>query len=185
MDANNLGFPDRSFDFVLAGFIAWDYCYDFFPGSFIATDTRSAEIQRVLKEGGHVLISSWALQEDIHWLEGQLQRYLPEYTPARDAGKPVVYSRETPEGYQDILKSAGFRDIYVIRERADFVSPDEETWWRMMRAVGWSKYMDEVSNSDQKKLELFRHQVFQNLHEFKDKEGIHFAKQVFIMKARV
>jgi len=184
MDANNLGFPDHSFDFVLAGFIAWDYCYDFFAGSFIATDTRSAEIHRVLKEGGHVLISSWALQEDIHWLEGQFKRYLPEYTPDRDAGKPIVYSRETSEGYKEILKRAGFRDIHVIKERVDFVSPDEDTWWRMMRAVGWWKYLDEVVKTDEEELELFRHQVFQNLQQFKDEDGIHFAKQVFIIKAR-
>ena len=184
MDANSMGFGDHSFDYVLAGFIAWDYCYDFFTSSFTAPDVRSMEIRRVLREGGHLLISSWERQDDIHWLEGQFERYLPEYVPERDAGRPIVYSRETPAGYQEILQRAGFNDIQVIRERVDFVSPDENTWWQMMTNVGWWKLFETIEADDEGKLENFKAHVFRGLQEFKAPDGIHFEKRVYIMRAR-
>ena len=96
---------------------------------------------------------------------------------------PAVYSRETATGYQTVLESAGFKEIEIFREQADFVSSDEETWWRMMKNVGWREYVEIVKRQDEARLEAFKKQVFKNLQQFKDKDGIHFGKRVIIASA--
>ena len=63
-NAENIGFPDSTFDVALCGFMGWGYCFDFVLGEFTGPDTRMREISRVLKDGGRVGISSWCIASD-------------------------------------------------------------------------------------------------------------------------
>jgi ubiquinone/menaquinone biosynthesis C-methylase UbiE len=161
MNAEGTGFRENSFDVALCGFVGWDHCFDFVLDRFTGPDTRSKEITRVLNTGGRVGISSFERQDDIEWMEETLGRYLPDLV-------------------RKILSRAGFKDIQIHRMQADFVSADEETWWRQMEQVGWRRYLKESDTMGPGALEQLKANVFRDLQRHKDGEGIHFTKWVFL-----
>ena len=131
MNADDLGFPDRSFDYVLCGFIGWDYCFDFICNEFTGPDSRGREIYRVLRNGGRFGISSWQEQADLDWMQDILIEYFPYIITSENgeyAQQQLVYSQENLAGLEQILSIAGFNNIQVFEEIAVFISPDEETW---------------------------------------------------------
>lgn len=183
MNAEAMGFRANSFDVALCGFVGWDHCFDFVLDRFTGPDTRLKEIARVLNSGGRVGISSWERQDDIEWMEETLARYLPDLVQDGGRGRiqrQPVYSIETARGLRKILSSAGFKDIQIHRVQADFVSADEETWWRQMEQVGWRRYLKEIDAMVPGALEQFKAIVFRDLQRHKDGEGIHFTKWVFL-----
>jgi ubiquinone/menaquinone biosynthesis C-methylase UbiE len=170
MDANALGFLSETFDSVLANFVGWDDCFDFDRMAFIGSNRAISEIARVLKLGGQVGIGSWVEQSDIDWVVEAFERHLPEY------GEGVsCYAREHPAGQRAILQSGGFEDIRVYVETTDFVSPDEENWWRQM-AHAVRPCLRRVS--DPAALESFKEQVVADLQQVQHPEGIRFSKTV-------
>jgi len=178
-----MGFRENSFDVALCGFVGWDHCFDFVLDRFTGPDTRLKEMARVLNSGGRVGISSFERQDDIEWMEETLGRYLPDLV--QDGGRdrlqrPLVYSKETAGGFRKILSRAGFKDIQIHRMQADFVSADEETWWRQMEQVGWRRYLKESDTMGPGALEQLKANVFRDLQRHKDGEGIHFTKWVFL-----
>ena len=81
MDAGYLGLLPDHFDVILSGFMGWNYCFDFVRNRFRSPDIRMKEIQRVLRSGGQVLISSWAFQEEIEWLVKTFRKNIQRYAP--------------------------------------------------------------------------------------------------------
>ena len=70
MDAENLQFPDASFDTVLCGFALF-----FFP----RLDQALAEMHRVLVPGGQIAVSTWGkYDERWEWLGKLIKKYLPD-----------------------------------------------------------------------------------------------------------
>ncbi|TES91169.1 MAG: methyltransferase domain-containing protein [Anaerolineales bacterium] len=187
MNAEKMGFEDTSFDFVLAGFMGWDYCYDFQRGEFTAPDTRMAEIFRVIKDGGRVVMCTWEKQSDIEWMRDEFSRHLPGYVADHEKAEgelPLVYSKETSDGYREILKSAGFKDIEIIPEEETFVNTDEEAWWEMMGRVGWQRHFEKAEEMGDDKLSGFKAAVFEDLQSRKHDDGIHFTKAVAFAMGR-
>lgn len=181
MNCENLGLEKGSFDFVLCGFIGWDYCYDFNLNKFTAPDTRMDEIFRVLKDGGRVGISAWLWQDDLEWLEEKLIREFPSLASddiSFTGRNPLVYSRETSEGYSAILSKAGFKAIELYYEKAEFYSTNEEEWWEQMRHVGWDRYFGRLEKMGANMLQVFKESVFKDLEKYKHPDGIHFTKSV-------
>lgn len=178
MNADHLGFSEYSFNYVLCGFVGWDYCYDFLRNKFTGPDPRMREIYRVLRDGGHVGLSSWERQVDLDWMQDMLIEHFPSiYTKEERevSEQPLVYSQENPTGLEEILTSAGFNNVHFIREVAEFVSPDEETWWRQMEHVSWHRYFEEIAAEA---LSRFKKIVFNALQAYKMDEGIKFSKTV-------
>lgn len=179
MDAAGLGLEDGSFDWVLAGFVGWDYCFDFVRGTFLRPDTRLAAIARVLRTGGRVGLSAWQAQQDMDWLAKEFRRHLPRYAPEGEREAGLVYSKESPAGYETILSRGGFRDIRIFSETAEFVSSDETAWWELMRCAGWHEHFERLANVVPHELQRFKEQVFEDLRAHKCPEGICFRKSVF------
>lgn len=174
MDANTLGFPANTFDIVLANFVGWDDCFDFERMAFINTNTMMDDIMRVLKPGGQVGIGSWVEQSDIDWIVAAFHQYLPECGGV--SGSSITcYAKENLEGQQIILQNAGFENIHVNLEKADFASPDAGTWWRQMQQAA-NEYFRQVA--DQEKLAKFKRNVLNELSKFQLYEGILFSKTV-------
>jgi SAM-dependent methyltransferase len=192
MNAEDLDFPDGSFDLALCGFMGWDYCYDFVLGEFTGSDTRMQEIHRVLRDGGRVGFSIWERQEDIEWLEALFCWHIPALVsktgPVRGVGREAVYSQENARGYVHLLRHAGFREIEITSETVDCVHTGQEAkeaWWEQMRAVGWGDVFDQVSNLGPGRLRRFKESVFSALERQMRADGIHFAKSVsFIFAAK-
>lgn len=179
MDATNLGFVNGLFDRVLCGFIGWNYCFDFVRCEFTSPDIILAEISRVLRVGGRVGISSWAMQEDLDWLGEQFRRYLPAYVADQKMGRALsVYSKENAKGLERVLREGNFQDIELATETAEFVSKDEEEWWWQVWGAGWQEHIERIARSDADKFKQFKKQVFDNLQIFRRSDGIHSRKTV-------
>ena len=179
MDATNLAFMNGLFDRVLCGFIGWNYCFDFGRLEFTSPDSILAEISRVLRAGGRVGISSWAMQEDLDWLGEQFRRFLPAYVVDQKKGSALtVYSKENAKGLARVLREGCFQDIEIATETAEFVSTDEEEWWWQVWGAGWQEHIDRVARSDAYKFKQFKKQVFDNLQINRRSDGIHSQKTV-------
>ena len=108
MDAEELEFPDASFDYVLCGF-------SFFL--FANQDRALAEFARVLRPHGKLGLT-------------------PSGAPGRLADRPTDWCSELLQIYRltKQLSESGFVDIQIMPEEAEFVYADEEEWW----ASQWS-----------------------------------------------
>jgi ubiquinone/menaquinone biosynthesis C-methylase UbiE len=170
VDANVLCFISETFHIVLANFVGWDDCFDFNRMDFISSDNKMSEILRVLGPGGQIGIGSWVEQCDIDWIIEAFRKYLPDYQ-----NDFTCYGKENPDGYKVILQESGFKNIRVKVETTDFISPDAETWWRQMKQAA-GDYFNQIS--DPNKMEKFKEQVFVDLREYQNTEGICFSKTV-------
>jgi ubiquinone/menaquinone biosynthesis C-methylase UbiE len=170
VDANELSFLSETFHIVLANFVGWDDCFDFDRMDFISPDNKMSEIIRVLGPGGQVGIGSWVEQRDINWIIEAFRKYLPECRETI-----ICYGKENPEGYKVILQNSGFINIRVNVETTNFVSPDAETWWRQMKQAA-NGYFKQIT--DPNTMESFKEQVFIDLQEYQNPEGICFSKTV-------
>jgi ubiquinone/menaquinone biosynthesis C-methylase UbiE len=163
--------------------MGWDDCFDFARGKFTQPNTKAKEIWRVLRDGGRFACCSWDEQEDVSWMEEAVIRHHPailedcEYLERR----PIGMAYENPEGYEIILRDAGFRDIEVSREIMTFVSTDEEEFWRQMQYLGWASLMERIKVGGADHLQRLKEAIFKDLRRYKQADGIHFFKKVFII----
>jgi len=180
MNAECMGLQDSSFDVVLCGFMGWNDCFDFALGEFKRADARMKEIWRVLRAGGRVWISAWEEQGDLDWMEETLVRYLPSILSDRKfiEHRPIGYSKESAAGYDIILRSAGFKNIDISHEQAEFVSASEEEWWQQMNNLGWRRYLVTTENVGAERLRRIKEALFKDLERHKRADGIHFIKSV-------
>ena len=77
--------------------------------------------------------------------------------------RPIGMGYEKAQGYEIIFRAAGFRDIEVSREAAEFVSTDEEEWWRQMSSVGWDTLFAKIERNDADQLQCIKETIFKEL----------------------
>jgi SAM-dependent methyltransferase len=161
--------------------MGWDDCFDFARNEFTQLDTKTPEIHRVLREGGRFICCSWEAQEDLAWMEEAMLRHYPDILMDTEylARRPIGMSYEKPVGYEIIFEAAGFRDTNISRETAEFVSTDEEEWWRQMESVGWKSLLEKIKLDGGDQLQRVKGAIFSDLQPYKQPDGIHFIKSVF------
>jgi hypothetical protein len=130
------------------------------------------------------VVCSWEAQQDLAWMEDAMLRYHPDLLLDSEflAERPVGMAYEKPTGYEIILKAAGFSEIEIIRETAEFVSTDEDEWWRQMERVGWKSFLGKISQKNAGQLQGIKDAIFRDLQAFKQSVGIHFIKSVFFVR---
>jgi SAM-dependent methyltransferase len=182
-NARNLGFPVDTFDVALCGFMGWDDCFDFVQNEYTQPDKKAPEILRVLREGGRFVCCSWEAQEDLAWMEQAMLNYYPEIGQDEEylQHRPIGMSYEKVTGYEIIFQTAGFRNIEASRETAEFVSTDEEEWWRQMSSVGWASLFKKIELNDAIQFKKIKKAIFNDLFPYKHPDGIHFTKSVFFV----
>lgn len=170
MDAEHLQFPDESFDYVLCAFGIF-----FFP----QLDRAMSEIRRVMKPNGKIVVTTWdkLFDEQLAWFEEIAKIYLPpepegnDLTESDSASQPVF---DTPEGLEAIMNAAGFIDIQIVSEAAEFVYATEEEYWSTLWSHGGRVTLEKIEQATGADgLERFKADIFKNVQAIKQPDGIH------------
>ena len=178
-----MGFSESTFDIILCGFMGWDDCFDFSSNIFTRPDTKITEIYRLLRRGGRFVCCSWESQQDLAWMEAAMLRHHPSLIDDADyiQHRPVGMSYENAPGYELILRSAGFVDIQVLSITADFISTDEDEWWRQMDSVGWGVFFKKLTMENACRFLEIKQAIVDDLQQFKHEDGICFSKTAFFV----
>jgi len=144
MDAEHLDFPDASFDAILCGFAIF-----FFPQLELAL----AEFRRTVRPGGRIAVSTWGdlFEKEWEWFRELLKKYLPP-KPQEDqkSDSPDEPDFATPKGMEKIIEAAGFTDIQVISEIADFTYATKEEWWESLWSHGGRASLERIEETSGK-----------------------------------
>ncbi len=118
-------------------------------------------------------------------MEAAMLRRYPAIVDDREymEQRPIGMAYENPEGYEIILRSAGFSEISINIEKMTFVSTDEEEWWRQMLQIGWDSFLENIGTQDAEQLDRVKAAIFSDLQSYKHADGIHFEKEVFFVRA--
>lgn len=163
--------------------MGWDDCFDFARGEFTQPDTKAKEVWRVLRDGGRFVCCSWEEQEDLRWMEEAVIRHYPAILEDREylEQRPIGMSYEKAEGYETILRAAGFTNLEVAKEVMTCVSTDEEEWWRQMEQVGWDSLIRKIESGGADQLQRLKEAIFGDLASYRHADGFHFDKVVFFV----
>lgn len=159
MDAEHLNFPNAAFDAITCGFAIF-----FFP----QLEQALAEFFRVLCPGGKLGISvARNLDALSHWYGEHITEYHQQHQfPLRvGIGKGSNYA-ELPQ----YLTQAGFTNVQIHQEQADFVYADAQQWWDARWTHG-PRYA--LEHMEPAVLAQFQAEVFAKLAEEAQKDGIH------------
>lgn len=167
MDAENLTFPDESFDYILCGF-----------GIFFMPDYKTAlkEFMRALKKRGKLGLTTFLQKEyeDFNWLKELSQKYFnsKETKAAKLLDGPVF---DTVEGMADILVKGGFKNINVFSEEKEFVLANAEEWWNRLWSQGSRLFIEKLEPD---MVEQYKAEAFKHLNKMKKGDGIHIRQAV-------
>ena len=167
MDAEYLQFPDASFDYVLCGFTI-----DYFP----QLERAMSEFRRVLKPNGHICVSAWdkAWGEQWNSFYKIVEAYLPSEPETNQATESDAVSPHTPEGLRAIPKAAGFDNIQIISEVAEFVYSTDEEYWSTLWSHARRETLEEIERiTGTEGLEKFKAEIFRKLGDIKQTDGLH------------
>lgn len=180
-NAWKLAFPANRFDLALCGFMGWYDCFDFDKLQFTQANEKGKEIWRVLRERGKFVCCSWEAQDDLAWMEEAMLRHYPALLEDQEylRRRPIGIAYEKANGYEIIFDSAGFHNIETYKETAEFVSTDEEEWWRQLNSVGWDSILERIGQDNSEEFHRIKDAILNDLQSYKQSDGIHFSKTVF------
>lgn len=171
MSADQLDFPNDSFDFVLCGFGLW-----FFP----RPEHSLQEMLRVLKPGGCLALTTWAKDSPfLVWVRREIAASLPAEAPAPNK-KMASPTFNAPEKIHAALRQAGFSDIDVGMEEHDFVYSNDEDWWLSLWSHG---IRSRFENLDVTALEKLKSEMIQKVQFMKQADGIHTSWQALFARS--
>lgn len=138
MDAEHLEFPDASFDAILCGFAIF-----FFP----QLERALAEFRRVLKPGGRIAFSTWGNQfeREWKWFDQLVNQYLPP--PAQEETQSEDQNFDTVESMEKIMQTAGFTDVQVLSEIADFTYASSGEVWDSLWSHGARAQLESIEEA--------------------------------------
>ena len=161
MDAENLTFPDSSFDFVLCGF-----SLQFFPH----LDQALSGFRRVLKPGGHIAVTTWASDDERwNWFDDLRNQY-------GAVVKLGSQSLDKPEEIQRWFSQAGFMNIQITSKELDMVYQDEEEWWNVVWSLSGRGGLEKLRPED---LERLKTEAFEKMQAQKETDGFHHRLEAF------
>lgn len=158
MDAEQLTFADASFDYILCGFAIF-----LFPH----LDQALAGFHRVLRPGGKLGISvARDLDMLSHWYGRHVSDYAARHHLPTHAGGAILDFEKIPS----YLQHAGFTQIQLIQEQANFLYASAQEWWNEKWTHG-TRYTLEHMSPDV--LAQFQSEVFARLTEEQQAGGIY------------
>lgn len=119
-DAEHLCIADESFDRVLAGLALF---------MFPHPERALAEIHRVLRPGGELVLSVWAEREAVP-LIGRAQDCIARLLPPPKVARPSVFRFGMPETLTQTLHDAGFKAVRIGACDFECEFEDAEAYWQ-------------------------------------------------------
>jgi ubiquinone/menaquinone biosynthesis C-methylase UbiE len=171
MSAEQLAFPEASFDVVLCGFALW-----MFPRPHQALQ----EMFRVLKPGGRIGLTTWT--DDcpfLTWLRRELRASVPPEAGPAPSG-PEAPSFDTSAKLATALQQAGFERLEISIEDHEFVYATDEEWWLSLWSHGIRSRLEQLAPPD---LEQVRGDMLRKVHVLKQSDGIHTLFRVLFALA--
>lgn len=166
MDAENLTFPNGSFDCVLCGFALF-----FFPSLRRALQ----EIRRVLKPKGKVAVTIWGKKPYLsHWVVDECKKLSKNH---KSLAKTQIYDDET---LCTFLEEAHFENITITEEKKQFSYACAKDWWESLWTHGTRASLEKLTN--EQLLEL-KKQALEKARKLTNKSRISEEFQVFYATA--
>ncbi|HEU0003859.1 MAG TPA: methyltransferase domain-containing protein [Ktedonobacteraceae bacterium] len=158
MDAEQLAFDSASFDYVLCGFAVF-----LFPH----LEQALSEFFRVLHSSGKLGITVGHDPDALsRWYSQRLTEYHNQYHfPLNASGVNLDLSK-----LPAYLVRAGFVDVHVLYENAEFIYTGAQQWWDAKWTHGTRYSLEHMTPEV---LEQFKTEVFARLEEEKRPDGIH------------
>jgi ubiquinone/menaquinone biosynthesis C-methylase UbiE len=174
MDAENIRFPDGSFDVAISQFALF-----FFP------DTQKAlkEIRRVLVENGRVAISVHGSEENVPYLSSistSILHYIPDIRPS---GTPNPFRFGRPEALRTELEMAGLRDIDIRSFTYTYNAGTFEDYWKEFMLSTANAIRSKLESVDAPLLEKIRAESRQKAERFHNGNTMQFPWQVLVASA--
>lgn len=156
MDAEQLTFPDSTFDFVLCGF-----SLQFFPH----LEQALSEFHRVLKADGQLAVTTWS-DDDSRW--DWFEDLRTAYGAVLKLGSQ---SLDTPEEIQRWLSQAGSGNIQISSTELDMIYPEEGEWWNDQWSLSGRAGLEKLSPEA---LEQFKAEAFAKAQAQREADGFHY-----------
>lgn len=176
IDAEELGFSDASFDYVLCSF-----AYFFFPH----LERALGEFHRVLRPGGTVLLTAHGgTDERWQWYETQIYETLLVATYARHGltfPRPVGGGHRGLDELQGLLAGAGFSDMQRIPVEVEAVYADADEWWAAKRTHGARRPLEAMP---EEVLRGFVAEVDARLESLREADGLHERWRVVCVQGK-
>ncbi len=164
MDAEQLDFPDASFDCVLCGFGVM-----FFPD----LPHTLAEFRRVLKPGGRLGVSTWRVAQ-----ADQLGAVVAQLGLA-DASDDIAHFRN-PDNLERPLIAAGFSAVRVQDDPTTFRFTGVGEYWETARSTGLRRWLDRL---DAAQLDHARTALAERLRPFQQPDGYYVGAAALLATA--
>jgi O-methyltransferase/aklanonic acid methyltransferase len=177
MDAEQLQFPDNSFDHVLCAFGLF-----LFP----RPDRALAEFARVMRPGGTLAVIPvmWSASPgQTEWFNELLRAYVVHSESLQRYQRLIRSLPDFSTGpeLEEALHRAGFVGIRIVPEEAEFIYADEEEWWATLWSDVRRAWLEQMEPDV---LEQFQRDVFERLQAFKGADGIRIRAHTLVALAQ-
>jgi len=111
------------------------------------------------------------------WFDEIVKTYLPpepesDQPPSPDSPPQPVF--DTPEGLEAIMVTAGFTDIQIISETAEFTYPTDEVLWSTLWSHGSRHTLERIETvTGSEGIQRFKADVIKKFQVLKQTDGMH------------
>lgn len=173
MDAEDLKFPDQSFDVVLSQFALF-----FFP------DTQKAlrEIKRVLVRDGRIAISVHGSEENVPYfsISTSILHYIPDMRPV---GTPTPYRFGKPEALKAELEKCSLKNIDIRSYTYTYNAGTFDDYWNEFMRSTANAIRSRLESLEPVMLEKIRNESKEKAEKFLKNGTLEFPWQVLIASA--